>query len=1101
MKKNRYCRIPCPIKRGRWMAIIFVFVCTGLTAFSLEAVAGTLPQAGGTVSPVTGVVTDVHQVPLPGVTIRLKGTSLGVSSDREGRFTLRLPEAEGVLVFSFVGYAMQEVRYRAGVPLTVRMAETATQLDEVHAIGYGSRSRRKEIGAVSSVKAGDFEGIPSASVSNLIQARVPGLRAVNESGAPGTAPKVVIRGYNSMSVEQGVRGSDPLWVIDGVPAYSFVSPVTGQNTLADIDPADIESVEVLKDAAAASIYGSRAANGVILVTTKKGRLGQKARLSLNVSHSFSFNPSLPEQTGGNAERRLRLDALAHYQTAYYDFVNGTYQYPGSYDEARANYVAYDFWSAYNAPTIYALQDSLNPFYNQSTDWYDAYYRVAQVTDASLQLSGGGERVAYSVGLGYYNERGVLIHTGYDRLKLSSNLYFRPSDRLEGNLRFYLSRSGKNRAASGMDMYTSMGGTGEIEKVPQELTGLSSLMPGPGSAAYDAVMLMLNEADEKNESYRLRPSFDLQYRLAEGLTLRSSLALDYSRQNTSVFLPSILSEYGDSYTADRTSRNMLWLNENILGYKATLGGRHGLDFLLGLSFQGEESHVAELSACGSPSDAIRDISWTGKSYDAVNNRNLKDCATENEKETMAGAFLRLNYDYDGKYIFGFTLRRDGSSTFGRDHRWGTFPSYALGYIVSEEPFMEWSRGWLDFAKLRLSYGTSGNKFHNRYLAQGSVVTGPYTFMGNVTLEPGWQYGLYNPRLTWEETRQWDAGMDLHFFSHRLTVTADYYRRNTGKLLSKVRLPGNSHGFYGQWQNRYAIRNEGVEVEVKADIFRTERLRWNLSVNFAHNWNKLVASDNDRDFVNVDYLHNISIIGKPLNGILAYDARGFYGSQEEVPSRWVDGVKKYLGTGDEYYREGDRRIADLDHDGQISGNMSLGDDRRYCGSPLPFAQGGIVSSLQWKGFDVSLLLNYSIGQHILNAARWASAGTAFSQREDEIVRPVFFDSGSAVYWQQPGDRAGLPFNRPSRSLNNFSTYLAGNVEKVHYLKLKALTIGYTFPETLLRAVRLKLFVSGENLFTLTNYSGSDPETVDIMTGIDEYRSYPLAKKITIGLTLTF
>lgn len=385
MKKNRYCEIPCLIKRGQWMAIIFLFVCIRLSAFSLEAVAGTLPQAGETVPPVTGVVTDARNVPLPGVTIRLKGTSLGVSSDWEGCFMLRLPQAEGVLVFSFVGYATQEVRYRAGVPLMVRMEETVTQLDEVHAISYGSRTRRKEIGSVSSVKAADFEGIPSASISNLIQARVPGLRAVNETGASGTAPKVVIRGYNSMSVEQGVRGSDPLWVIDGVPAYSFVSPVTGQNTLADI-----ESVEVLKDAAAASIYGSRAANGVILVTTRKGRLGQKARLSLNVSHSFSFNPPLPEQTGGNAERRLRLEALAHYQTAYYDFVNGTYQYPGSYDEAEENYVAYDFWSAYNAPTIYALQDSLNPFYNQSTDWYDAYYRVAQVTDASLQLSGGGE---------------------------------------------------------------------------------------------------------------------------------------------------------------------------------------------------------------------------------------------------------------------------------------------------------------------------------------------------------------------------------------------------------------------------------------------------------------------------------------------------------------------------------------------------------------------------------------------------------------------------------------------------------------------------------------------------------------------------------------
>lgn len=1095
--KNKCSKVLYPDKKRYKTIIFFVLLCIGTSLPYLVNASNPQPQSPS--YPVSGTVSDSKGAPLPGVTVRLDETSIGVATDQDGNFTIRLPKAKGILVFSFVGYQTAKVPYISGTPVKVRMQENVTQLDEVHAIGYGTRTRRREVGAVSTVKAKDFEGIPSASVSNLIQARVPGLRAVNESGAPGGAPKIVIRGYNSMSVQTGVRGSDPLWVIDGVPAHSFTSSLTGQNTLSDIDPNDIESIEVLKDAASASIYGSRASNGVILVTTKKGKLNEKAKLSLNVSHSFSFAPAMPAQTGGNAERRLRLCALQNYQTPYYDYESGTYKYPADYKEAYDNFAALDFWSVDGAPTIEALQDSLNPFYNQSTDWYKIYFRrnPARVTNANVQFTGGSEKMAYSVGLGYYDETGVLKHTGYNRLKFSSNLLFRPISKLEGNARFYISRSQKKRATQGSDVFNFQP-SGEIEILPVELTQeLSSLLP------YKPVANQrFNDSQEKNFSYRLQASFDLCYEFIPGLKLKSSLSTDYNEQRIKNFYPSHLNDYGDNFSSAQVGSNLMWLNENLLTYKKTFRELHNLDLLAGLSFQSDESETLQGWAYRTPSDAITDIPG-GNAYDKTDQRQLKELKTNTEKQTMIGMFFRATYDYGNKYIFDFTLRRDGSSTFGRDHRWGTFPSYAIGYVLSEEGYMDWARGTLDFAKIRVSYGKSGNKFHYPYLAQGSIQAGLVNFLDYTTLTPEWNYGLYNPNLTWEETKQLDAGLDISLFNYRLNVNLDYYRRNTDKLLSRMQLPGNTHGYTGQWQNHYGIRNEGIEFEVSADLIRTEKLQWKVSVNFAHNWNKLVKSDNGRDFINVNYPNNISVLGKPLNGILAYQNNGFYDSQDQVPYMWIDGIKQYLGVFGEYYRPGDRIITDVNHDGEIYSDPPLKDDRYYCGTPLPVAQGGIITNLRWKGFDLNVLFNYSIGQHILNAGSNMSVGTIASQNEKDILKPVFADLSGITFWEKPGDNADFPYNRPERQLINFNTFLTGNIEKVHYLKLKTFTLGYTFPEHLSKLLHcsVRVFMSGENLFTLTNYSGIDPETVDIISGIDYGNTLPLAKKITIGLTLNF
>ena len=1097
MKKKHGVNSRVP-KKGEYRITLFFTLCFIVAIIIPGAVNASnfFPQSQETVR---GVVMDAKGSPLPGATVLLGGTYTGVATDQEGNFKIVVSEPQGFLTVSCVGYKSLKVAFTAGVSLKVKLEESISELDEVRVIAYGQQSKREMVGALSSVKAADIQDIPTPSVANLLQGRVAGMMVVNATGSPGGGgTSITIRGHNSLSIEKGRRGSEPLWIIDGVPMYSFTSPVTGLNTLSEIDPKDIETIEVAKDAASSSIYGSRAANGVILVTTKQGRLNQKTRLSANVSQTFSFNPSLADITGGNAERRLRLNALNNYQEAYYDEETNSYKYPASLEEAYEHGVAYGyFWGKGDGAYIDVLQDSLNPYYNNSTNLFDYYMQTGKVTDANIQLSGGSTNVAYNIGLGYYTEKGVLRNTGFNRVKLLSNLYFKPYAKLDGNLRLYIARTGRNRAGKGQDIFNFQQ-SGELETLPDELMQTSTLLPGSGSASFDELTRRYEETKEKSESYRLRVAFDLTYEFIEGLKLKSSLALDYSQQNQNIFLPTALDEYSETYSSGQIGRNLMLLNENLLTYKKTFGDDHTLDLLAGLSFQSNENNNISGYGRRAASDLIHYVTWNGNAYDTESNRQLKEFNSSIEKSTMVGMFIRAGYNYRNKYIASVTVRRDGSSKFGEATRWGTFPSYGLGYAFSEENYMDWARSVLNYGKLRVSYGTSGKQFESPYLAYGVIQPGIYNFNGNPTVEPEWFYGLINRNLTWERTKQWDLGIDLDLFEYRLGITLDYYHRYTDKLLYSVPLPGNYNGYLYQWQNAYGISNQGIEVQVKTDLIRNDKLTWDLTVNFAHNWNRLEKSNNGRDFQNGEYVNNVSVIGRPLNGIYALSDGGFYQDQNDVPFIYEDGKKKYLGTNNAFYRIGDRVIRDIDGNGKIDGK-----DKIYCGSPLPAVQGGIISTLNWKGFDLNLLFNYVIGRHILNAGKGASVGTQLAMNPEDIAKPVFADLSNITFWRHPGDVSDFPVNRLDNGLNNFSTYLSSNVENASYIKLKTLTLGYTLPETLKAKLGFgaRIFVSGENLFTITNYTGGDPESVDTVTGIDNYNNYPLAKRLTIGLTLNF
>ena len=1040
-----------------------------------------------------GWVYDSKKAPLPGVTIQLVGTSVGTATDVNGWFSVKLPLLNGKLEFSFVGYKKRSVEFSekmANDTLRIVLEEEVMALDETVVVAYGTTTKREATGSISVVKAEELQGIPSPSIANLLQGRVAGLDITNMSGAPGAGnTSVVIRGYNSLDQDLYRRFSNPLWVVDGVPMNSFSSPVTGTNMLADLNPDMIESVQVLKDASAASIYGSRAANGVIIVTTKKGKKGQDATFSVNFSQSWSILPELPPVTIGKGERDFRRYAQKYRNMrAYRDETTKMWKYPTSHKEVWDHRNDGARLDAYWVPKPDnrmdgggPLQDSLNSFYNNSTNFFPMYFHTGKVTNANIQTYAGSERMNYSIGAGYYDETGILRGTGYNRIDLQSQMTVRPVEKLSVDMQFSASLANRKRSGS---MANS------IEVVPGDPYELSSLYPGEGTAVWENVLDKLQGTVDKNRNIRLRANFRLTYNILKGLDFSTSGAADYAISRRNLFEPSSLSYSGYSKSTGDQGTNLMVLNENLLTYKCSFNEeQHSMSLLAGLSYQYDQLENNTGYAQKSPSDKIYYApstlpSLTVEGYGSyAKTIALKNYYSDMQEKVLLSYFFRGEYNYLRKYLLSVSFRTDGSSTFGKNNKWGFFPSVAGAWTFSEEPFLTSLSNWLSFGKFRASWGRSGMDFDYCYLAQGIMEVGAPS-MGNSTLNPEWKEGLYNDNLSWEQTDQYDFGLDLDFFNYRLGVVVDYYYRYTNKMLSKYNLPGLGHisGFASQWRNAASLSNEGLELLVKYEIFRRSDLYWKVTVNGARNWNRLRSTTSGQDL-------GTKVIGRSINEVKVLKTDGFVDYQDDIPAYWrADGYKAYIsdsGYASIYYKPGDYKFVDINGDGQISS-----DDVVCVGSALPEFYGGLVSEFKWKNFDLNLSMAYQLGRCIINL-----------MPINELTKnqgPLLYDARKVTFWSKPGDRADYPYG------GNGVTDVAKDVEKVNWLKLKTVTVGYNLPQVWMKKIGLKqvrFFASGENLLTFTNYSGMDPETVDIRTGNDGGRNYPLARKFTLGLTVKF
>ena len=1040
---------------------------------------------------IKGKVVDEKKQPLPGVTVRLDSTTVGCVTDAQGLFTLTLPVEKGRLIFSFVGFKQEIKNFKAGDELLVVLKEEVSDLDEVTVIAYGERNKKELISSISSVKSKDLEEVPSASLENLLQGHMAGVEVSNVSGAPGGGgTRVAIRGYNTL-MQEGVNDGTPLYVVDGVPIQSFTSPLTGTNTLAEIDPMTIESVEVLKDAASAAIYGSRASNGVILITTKRGREGT-AVFQANASYSWSCLPETPVQIQGNGERQWWLYAARNVRWGYSNNMTQQVYMPSSYNEAMGKAGAvYDYFWRNGASSILnkvplerQLQDSLNPFYNNSTNWWKYTFRTGKILNANLQASGGTAKVKYMVGIGWYNERGIMVGSDFSRANLISNLNLTPRKNLSLDMRLSLSYTDMSSAGSGLSENKN------IAYMTVKPTNQSTLIQSSGTV-YDKIFEGLNEVSEKKYNFNIRSNTRLAYKIIEGLDISASLGIDYSQANGNNFRPSTLdAKYGLSLSTGSVIGSMLLQTEELLHYNFSIKERNNFDWLFGFSYTREAMNNLSGTGKGSPSNYIHYVISgmpTTKELDGKV-QAMQTFQSGLEEKIMVSYFGRLAYNFDRKYLMEVTLRRDGSSVFGKNVRWATFPSIALGWNFSDESFMK-NFWWLSHGKIRGSWGKSGQVFSSPYLAQGVLDLGS-TFLGVSGMVPT---QMQNQNLTWEKSDQYDLGLDVDLFDYRVKMKLDYYYKYTKSILWQTTLPGTVYFHTTMWDNAFEVSNQGIELETQFDILRDTEVKWRARFNISRNWNVL-----EKTYTGVD-ISNKYVIGKSTYQLRTYKNLGVAQSENDVPQYWdQQGNSKYLGNGGMVNptRPGMNIIADLNGDGVITDK-----DLYFAGSTLPVAYGGIASEVKWKGFDLNVLFNYSLGRKMINAFRKSSLNF-----NSTSLGAVFEDYRNVSFWEKAGDNADYPTIDAIYSYNygQFDGQIDSNIETVSFIRLKQLTLGYNLPSEWAKKCYLasvRVFFTGENLFLLTNYSGLDPENVDLLQGYDRMETYPSARKFTLGLTIKF
>lgn len=1058
-----------------------------IKVFKVSTSAASATQGQETIE---GVVVDSKGEAIPFATIAIKGTTSGAIAKDDGTFSFVTNATGGDIQVSCIGYTTRVIPYKVGEPLKIVLESTAQNLGEVVVVAYGKRNVRELVGSISSVKADKLQHTPSASIENLLQGHMAGVEVTNVSGTPGGGgSQITIRGLSSIGGANAKIDGSPLFVIDGVPVVSTTSEQTGGiNTLAGLDPSSIESVEVLKDAASASLYGSRAGNGVILITTKKGKTG-KSEFSVNVSQSYSWLPETPMQVMGKGERDFALLLAKMQRLGHYDAMTNRVVIPKSHRDSWGwgNYEgAYDYlWrnglrlsEEERIPGM--VQDSLNTFYNNRTNWWKYAFRVGRVTKADAMVSGGKENIKYMINAGFYDETGIMLSSSFKRFSLLSNLDLNLTPRLTAFLRTNLSYTDKN---AGEDM-------GKIQGLTLDPTSSSTLLPGKGSIAEREASKKLLDIKRENSNYNIRLNAGFNYEILKGLRFSSTAALDHYSTRSYRFTPSYLA-YDKRSLVDESHIGMTMLQfENLLNYELRIKDSHVLDFMTGITYNRDLLRTLGGEARNGPTDYITYAKDWGDPLllDEANNNYiaLQKFSNNKEEQAMQSYLGRVAYNYKQRYLAEFSIRADGSSVFGSAVRWGLFPSMGLGWAFSQEKFMK-NLWWLNFGKLRASWGRSGQKFPDAYLALG-VMSAANTFMGTLALMPEF---MANNKLTWEKSDQYDLGLDLHLLDSRLRFKLDYYYKYSHALLMEIPLPGNFFIADKAWSNSSAISNEGIELEVMADILNRGDWKWSLGFNASHNRNLFRKS-----YAGEDVKH--LVLGRPIYGIYTYQDEGIVQREEDIPYYYnQSGIRRPLAFGTETAQlgVGGRKIKDQNSDGVIDDK-----DRYYAGTTLPLAYGGISTYLDWKNFSLSLHFSYTLGRKMMNMVK----NSAFNF--DKGFGTIKNDYRGYSFWEKPGDNADYPSLAYADSdyIGQFDGNIDSNIENVNFLRLKMLTLSYKVPENFLNRFKLKgvnIYLSAENLFLLSNYSGLDPEIVSLESGVDDGKQYPLNRKVTVGLNFKF
>ena len=867
--------------------------------------ARTSAEAPPVVHEVSGTVISEEGAPLPGVNVVVKGTTIGTITDADGTYSLEAPEPTDTLVFSFVGFLGQEVPIAGRSTVDVALAEDQVALDEVVVIGYGELSRRQVTSAISSIDAGEIEDVPAASLDNLMQGRVAGVQVTQNSGQPGGGVSVRIRGITSIG-----GGNDPLYVVDGVPIKSgnfggLADEGSGLNALADINPDDIASIEVLKDAAATSIYGARASNGVVLITTKRGR---PAAPAVNVSVYRGFQEVANTLPAINARQAREYIIESHTRPDGSEF-----------------------------GTIYRALDSLNIRYNNDVYWQDYLFQTAPLLNADVSASGGAENIRYYVSGTYLDQDGVIRNSQFKRYTARANVDYAISPRFRIGNNLSYSNTQTNRVSEGVG-----GGRGVLWRTLTRLPVEGAYQPDGTLFTNQPIATLLDSYQDAGTNRFIGSLFG-ELTLVEGLKWRSQVSLDLLSLKEDRFFPSTIYTYGAfrQTAASRYVQDLGIVAQNYLTYSRTFKGAHGLNALLGIDVQRSEYENLGGNTSQSPTDLIPTLN-----AGAV----AEDVYSYNTAWALLSYYGRLNYDFKGKYLLGATVRVDGSSRFGEGNRYGVFPSASVAWRVSDEPFLADVRA-LDELKLRASAGLTGNQEIGNFAAQALYGSGrDYMGQGGVSAS-----NLANPNLSWESTAQFDAGLDVGLWS-RLSLVADVYYKETSDLLFFVNLPLET-GFGGALTNLGRVRNRGFEIELTSQNLRGA-LTWTTAANVGVNRNRILELPEGEDIISGWYgVGGILREGEPVGTFWGYKMLGVYATDEDN----AEGIR-FNGPNGPVAEGGDAIFQDTNGDGYISDA-----DRVIIGNANPDFVGGLTNTFTWRGFELSAFLNFSYGNDAVNYLR--------------------------------------------------------------------------------------------------------------------------------------
>lgn len=1028
---------------------------------------------------IKGKVLDEKGQPLPGATVKVKGQSKLTQTNIQGDFSFDGLADNAVLVISFTGYVTQEVSILNKQFISVSLQSSNQKLDEIVFVGYGTQQRKDVTGAISSLSAKKIEDQPVVSLDNAMAAQMAGVQVTQATGAPGGGSTVRIRGAGSLSA-----GNEPLYVIDGFPVTNDYDQ--RNNPLNTINPADIDNIQVLKDASATAIYGSRGSNGVVIITTKSGKSGVSKM-------DFSINTGVQQ-----VERKLDVLNASEFATYINESRNNAWINSGpgrsasDPNSARTNNVMYLLPAAFTDPSTLGV----------GTNWQDEIFRTAPMSNYQLSFSGGGDKTKYFVSGGYLTQDGVVLNSDLKRYSFRVNVESQVNKRVKvgANLTPTYSFSNQSLAEGNWQ------GGGIIQSAltagphlkPYDANGNYTKITGQGigTSEVDNPVKIANEYFHQQGTMRLLGTAFAEFNIAKDLNFKTLVGTDMRNFREDIFNPSTINPNSVNATKvatgnNNTLENRNWLSEFTLNYAKTIK-KHSFDALLGYTIQKENIEFNSISGTNFPNDDVKTMSAAG----------LISSATATKEEWSLLSYLaRLNYSYNGKYLATATFRTDGSSRFGVDNRWGTFPSVSLGWRISEEDFMK-DINWLSELRLRTSYGLTGNNFISNYGAIGLTTQENYPLglSGGIVNNGLRLSNIPNSNLGWEKNEQLDIGLEVALLQNRIAMSFDYYKKNTSDLLLRVPVPTLT-GYANALQNIGEIQNKGFEFTLSSRNM-VEDFKWTTDFNFSTNNIKVLALGPDgasilaRQTTFAAGNTHITEVGGEPGAFYGYKVIGIYQNAADV----ANSPAVENANGVKISKPGQLKFYDADDDGIITAG-----DRTNIGSPFPDFTYGMTNSFSYKSIDFAFTLQGVQGFEVLNAARRFYGNYAGSYN---VLR------SAANGWKSesdPGDGKSPQLDRNFGALgiasvvNNATSQF---VEDGSFLRIRNITLGYNLPASALKAIKVanaRLSFTVQNAFTFTKYEGYNPEVSveganPLVPGVDS-GSYPLARTFMFGLNFGF